>query len=250
MAMSTLLFHIGRYVLLMQQVFSKPENIRVYWKETVREMMSMGFGSMGIVVFISIFLGAGAAVQTSYQLVNGLVPMEVVGQITRDSTLLILTPAITMLVLAGRVGSNIASQIGTMRVTEQIDALEIMGVNSAGYLILPKIVGGLIILPVISFIGMFLTMGGGYVAAVMGQLTTSTQFVDGLLRDFDAWALTVGIIKLYLFSFILISISAYQGFYTQGGALEVGKTSTRAVVFSCIVMLFTDYVVAQVLLQK
>lgn len=248
--MGKLLFHIGRYVLLMRSVFSKPESWRVYWQETLREMIGMGYGSMGIVIFISIFLGAGAAVQTSYQLINGLVPLEVVGQITRDSTLLILTPSITMLVLAGRVGSNIASQIGTMRVTEQIDALEVMGVNSSGYLILPKIIGGIIILPVISFIGIFLSIGGGYVAAVAGHLTTSTQFIDGLLRDFDPWALTVGIVKLYLFSFILISISAYQGFYTQGGALEVGKTSTRAVVFSCIVILFADYVVAQVLLQR
>ncbi len=248
--MGRVLFHIGRYVLLMRSVFSKPENMRIYWQESLREMIGMGYGSMGIVVFISIFLGAGAAVQTAYQLVAGFVPLEVVGQITRDSTLLILTPTITMLVLAGRVGSNIASQIGTMRVTEQIDALEMMGVNPSGYLILPKLVAGILMLPLVSIIGMFLSIWGGYIAAVAGHLTTSTQYIDGVMRDFDPWALSVGIIKLYLFSFILISISAYQGFYTQGGAFEVGKTSTKAVVFSCITILFADYIVAQVLLQR
>lgn len=246
--MELIFFHFGRYILLLKGAFSKPENWSVYRKELVREMVNQGWGSMGIVVFISIFLGMGAAVQTAYQLVSSIVPIEVIGQITRDSTIMILTPTITMLVLAGRVGSNIASQIGTMRVTEQIDALEIMGVNSAAFLIMPKIIAGEIMLPVISMIGMFLSIVGGYIAAVVGSLTTSTQFINGLLREFDPHTLVVGIVKLYIFAFILTSISAYQGFYASGGTVEVGKTSTRAVVFSCIVILFFDYIIAQVLL--
>ena len=220
----------------------------MYRIEIAREMVNQGWGSMGIVIFISVFLGMGAAVQTSYQLVSGIVPIEVIGQITRDSTIMILAPTLTMLVLAGRVGSNIASQLGNMRVTEQIDALEIMGVNASTFLVLPRIIAGQIMLPVISIIGMFLSIGGGYIAAVFGGLSSSTEFTNGLLREFDPHTLVVGIVKLYIFAFIITSVSSYNGFYAQGGVADVGKTSTRAVVYSCILILFFDYLVAQIIL--
>lgn len=242
-----MLFHLGRYVLMMIGVFRKPEKYSMYWKETMREMTSIGFGSIGIVCIISVFLGGVTAVQTAYQLISGLVPLEVIGQITRDSTILELAPTILLLVLAGNVGSQIASQIGTMRVTEQIDALEIMGVNSKGYLILPKIIASFCIIPLLVVIGMSVSITGGYVASTLSGTISHQQFVDGLRRDWDPYLVTVGITKTFVFSFIMSSISAYQGYYTTGGALEVGTSSTRAVVYSCIMILLADFVVAQIL---
>lgn len=242
------LFHLGRYVLLLRSVFVKPEKLKVYRLEIFREMVSIGIGSLGIVCIISLFMGAVTTVQTAFQLVSGFIPLEVIGQITRDSSILELSPTITMLVLAGRVGSSIASQIGTMRVTEQIDALEIMGINSSGYLILPKLVAALTMIPMLIIISMSLSIFGGWVAGSLSGALSSHEYVTGLFRDWNPFIITVGMVKTFIFSFILTTVSAYQGFYTTGGALEVGQASTRAVVFSCILILFADYVVAQILL--
>ncbi len=241
-------FHLGRYVLLLKSVFSKPENYRVYWREIVREMDTIGIGSLGIVCIISVFLGAVTTVQTAFQLVSAIIPLEVIGMITRDSTILELSPTITMLVLAGRVGSSISSQIGTMRVTEQIDALEIMGVNSSGFLILPKLIAALTMIPLLIIISMFLSILGGYVAGSLSGALSPSEYVAGLLRDWNPFIVTVALIKTALFAFIMTTVSAYQGFYTSGGALEVGKSSTKAVVYSCILILCADYIVAQLLL--
>jgi phospholipid/cholesterol/gamma-HCH transport system permease protein len=243
-----LLFHLGRYVLLLKAAFSRPENWRVYWKETFKEMNVMGIGSLGIVAIISVFLGAVTCVQTAFQLVSAIIPLEVIGQITRDSTILELSPTITLLVLSGRIGSNIASQIGTMRVTEQIDALEIMGVNSSGYLILPKVVGGLIVIPMLIVISMFLSILGGYVAGSLSGALAPQEYLSGLLKDWNPVIIDVSIIKTVVFTFIMTTVSSYQGFYTSGGALEVGRASTKAVVYSCILILFADYLVAQIVL--
>jgi phospholipid/cholesterol/gamma-HCH transport system permease protein len=241
-------YHLGRYVLLLKHVFSKPENFYVYRKETLREMESIGIGSLGIVAIISVFLGAVTAVQTAFQLVSAIIPLEVIGQITRDSTILELSPTITMLVLSGRVGSSISSQIGTMRVTEQIDALEIMGVNSSGYLILPKIIASLTMIPLLIIISMFLSIMGGYIAGSMSGAVAPAQYIAGILKDWNPFIITVALVKTIIFAFIMTTVSAYQGFYTTGGALEVGRASTRAVVYSCILILFADYLVAQLLL--
>lgn len=242
------LFHLGRYVLLLKAAFSKPENWRVYWRETFKEMNMMGIGSLGIVAIISVFLGAVTCVQTAFQLVSAIIPLEVIGQITRDSTILELSPTITLLVLSGRIGSSIASQIGTMRVTEQIDAMEIMGVNSSGYLILPKVIGGLVVIPMLIVISMFLSILGGYVAGSLSGALAPQEYLSGLLKDWNPIIIEVAIIKTIVFTFIMTTVSAYQGFYTSGGALEVGKASTKAVVVSCILILFADYIVAQLLL--
>lgn len=241
-------FHLGRYILLLKNVFSKPENYRVYWKETVREMEAIGVGSFIIVCIISVFLGAVTAVQTAFQLVSAIIPLEVIGQITRDSTILELSPTITMLVLAGRIGSSIASQIGTMRVTEQIDALEIMGINSSGYLILPKLAAALVMIPMLIIISMFLSIFGGYIAGSLSGALAPEEYISGLLKDWNPFIVTVALVKTIVFAFLMTTVSAYQGFYTKGGALEVGKASTKAVVFSCILILCADYVVAQLLL--
>ncbi len=242
------LFHLGRYLLLLKSVFSKPENYRVYWKELIREMTMIGIGSLGIVCIISIFLGAVTAVQTAFQLVSPIIPKDVIGMITRDSTILELSPTITLLVLAGRVGSSIASQIGTMRVTEQIDALEIMGVNASGYLILPKVIAALCTIPLLIVISMFLSIFGGYVAGTASGAFPADEYIAGLLRDWNPFIITVGLIKTVVFAFIVTTVSAYQGYFTTGGALEVGKASTKAVVYSCILILCSDYLIADMLL--
>jgi phospholipid/cholesterol/gamma-HCH transport system permease protein len=187
-------------------------------------------------------------VQTAFQLVSDLIPKSIIGAIVRDSSILELSPTISAIVLAGKVGSSISSQIGTMRVTEQIDALEIMGINSPGYLILPKIVGAVIMIPLLVIISIALCVIGGYIAGTLSGAVTPNDFILGLTEGFIPFTLTVSMVKSVIFAFIITSVSAYQGFYTSGGALEVGISSTRAVVVSCISILFTDYLVAQLLL--
>jgi phospholipid/cholesterol/gamma-HCH transport system permease protein len=195
-----------------------------------------------------LFLGAVTTVQTAFQLVSDFIPKSVIGMIVRDSAILELSPTISAIVLAGKVGSSVASQIGTMRVTEQIDALEIMGINSPGYLILPKIIGAVTMIPLLVIISIGLTITGGYIAGTASGAVTGQDFINGITTTFIPFTFTVSMVKSVIFAFIITSVSAYQGFYTNGGALEVGRSSTKAVVISCIAILFTDYVVAQLLL--
>ena len=244
-----MIFHsLGKYILLLKAVFRKPEKWNIYRKEIFKEMDSIGVGSLGIIAIISVFLGAVTTVQTAFQLVSDLIPKSVIGGIVRDSSILELTPTISAIVLAGKVGSSVASQIGTMRVTEQIDALEIMGINSPGYLILPKIIGAVTTIPLLVIISIGLSIMGGYLAGTASGATTAQDFITGLTTDFIPFTFTVSMVKSVIFAFIITTVSAYQGFYTDGGALEVGQSSTRAVVISCIMILFSDYVIAQVML--
>ncbi len=239
---------LGRYILLLRLSFRKPEKFSVYWAEIMREMVSVGIGSLGIVAIISVFIGAVATIQTAFQLVSSFIPKTVVGTITRDSTILEFSPTITSLVLAGRVGSSIASQIGTMRVTEQIDALEIMGVNAPGYLISPKIITGLTMIPLLVIISVALGLTGGYLACASSRDFSVNDYIGGLTQGFNPVIATVCAVKAIVFGFIITSICAYQGFYTAGGALEVGQAATRGVVFSCIWILFADLVISSLLL--
>ncbi len=238
----------GKYILLLKAVFRKPEKWSIYRREIFKEMDSIGVGSLWIISIISIFLGAVTTVQTAFQLVSDLIPKSVIGGIVRDSSILELSPTISAIVLAGKVGSSVASQIGTMRVSEQIDALEIMGINSPGYLILPKIIGAVLTIPLLVIISIALSIFGGYLAGTLSGAVTPSDFINGLETGFIPFTLTVSMIKSVIFAFIITSVSAYQGFYTDGGSLEVGISSTRAVVISCIMILFSDYVVAQLLL--
>lgn len=245
-----MIFHpLGKYILLLKAVFRKPEKWNIYRKEIFKETSEIGVGSLGIIAIISLFLGAVTTVQTAFQLVSDLIPKSVIGGIVRDSSILELSPTISALVLAGKVGSSVASQIGTMRVTEQIDALEIMGINSPGFLILPKILGAIITVPLLVIISISLCIFGGYLAGSLSGAVTSQDFITGLKTGFDSFIITVSMVKSVIFAFIITSVSAYQGFYTEGGALEVGQSSTKAVVISCIAILFSDYVVAQLLLK-
>jgi phospholipid/cholesterol/gamma-HCH transport system permease protein len=214
----------------------------------MREMVSEGIGSLGIIAIISVFIGAVATIQTAFQLVSDFIPKTVVGGITRDSTILEFSPTISALVLAGRIGSSIASQIGTMRVTEQIDALEIMGVNTSGYLISPKIISGVTMVPVLVVISVVLGLSGGYLACAASNDVSTSDYLAGLTDGFNPLIVTVCGLKAIAFGFIINSICAYQGYYTSGGALEVGQAATRGVVYSCIMILFADLVISRVLL--
>ncbi|MFM2190870.1 MAG: hypothetical protein RL491_1256, partial [Bacteroidota bacterium] len=212
------------------------------------EMVSIGITSIGIVTLISVFMGAVITIQTVYNLVNPLVPLYVVGLVVRDSMIIEFSPTIIMLVLAGKVGSSIASEIGTMRVTEQIDALEIMGINSTGYLVLPKMIAAIFITPFLVLISMFVGVFGGWVAGELSGVIPSAEYIRGIQYQFLPFNVTFAMIKTVVFAYLVTSISTYQGFYTEGGALEVGKASTRAVVHSSVLILIFDYILTQLIL--
>lgn len=243
------MFHsLGRYLLLLRLSFKRPEKFSVYWNEVMREMVSQGVGSLGIIGIISVFIGAVATVQVAFQLSSPLVPQSIAGSISRDSTILEFSPTISALVLAGRIGSSIASQIGTMRVTEQIDALEIMGVNAPGFLISPKILSGLSMVPLPTIVSVALGLSGGYLACIVSRDIAPTDYVVGLRDSFKPVIVGVCAVKSISFGFIITSVCSYFGFYTSGGALEVGQSATKGVVFSCIWILFADLLITSVML--
>jgi phospholipid/cholesterol/gamma-HCH transport system permease protein len=243
-----LFFHLGRYFMLIRRVFSRPEKWSIYRQSLLKEMVSLGLGSLDIIAIISVFMGAVITIQTASNIDSALIPLYTIGFAARQSVILELSPTIIALILAGKVGSNIASEIGMMRVTEQVDALEIMGVNSASYLILPKITAALLINPFLIVFSMFLGLLGGYLAAVGTGLVPSGQFIYGLQYNFDSFGITYALIKTVFFAFLLTSIPAFHGYYTKGGALEVGRSSTRAVVSSSVAILLFNYVLTQLLL--
>jgi phospholipid/cholesterol/gamma-HCH transport system permease protein len=242
------LFHLGRYWLFLASLFTKPENYSIYRRQIMREMDSIGIGSVGIVTLVSVFMGAVITLQTAYNLVNPLVPLWAVGLVVRDSIIIEFSPTIIMLVLAGKVGSSIASEIGTMRVTEQIDALEIMGINSTAFLVMPKVIAAVFITPFIVMISMFIGIAGGWFVGDLTGVVPSADFIIGLRDQFLPFNVAFAMIKTVVFAFIITTVSSYQGFYTSGGALEVGKSSTRAVVFSSIFILIFDYILTQLIL--
>lgn len=241
-------FHFGRYWLFLRLLFNKPDKWPIYRKQFISEVDSIGFGSLGIVAITSIFMGAVITIQTVYNLVNPLVPLWAVGIVTRDSIIIEFSPTMISLVLAGKVGSSIASEIGTMRVTEQIDALEIMGINSSSYLVLPKLAAAVFIFPFVVVISMFLGIGGGLVAGDLSGVISTADFVRGLQDTFLPFNVVFALIKTVTFAFLIVTVSAYHGFYTVGGALEVGRSSTRAVVYSSTMILFFDFLLTQLLL--
>lgn len=244
----TLLFHIGRYFLLLGQVFGRPERLSIYRKRVLEEVDLLGVKSLGIVALLSAFMGAVITIQTKTNIDSPLIQAWVVGFATRQSTILEFSPTIISLILAGKVGSNIAAEIGSMRVKEQIDALDIMGVNSAGYLILPKIIAAVIFNPFLIIISMFLSIFGGWMAGVQTGIVASADFIQGIQMGFKPFHVTYAIIKTVVFAFIITTVSAYQGYYTRGGTREVGISSTRAVVYSDVVILFTNLILTQLLL--
>jgi phospholipid/cholesterol/gamma-HCH transport system permease protein len=233
---------------MMSQVFSKPEKLKVYREEFFHEVDNLGIGSLPIIAIISFFMGAVITIQAAFGFTSPWVPPYAVGLTTRDSIILEFSPTIVSLILAGKVGSNIASEIGTMRVTEQIDALEIMGINSRAYLILPKILACMIINPFLIIMSMFMGIIGGWVLGVFAHVITSFKYIYGIQFEFNPFNVTYAVTKTIVFAFIITSVSAYHGYYTNGGALEVGKSSTKAVVYCSILILIFNFLLTQLLL--
>lgn len=220
----------------------------MYWKELMHQCSEIGFGSLGIVAIISVFIGAVSTIQTAYQLVSPLIPLSTIAQIVRDTVILEFAPTLVCIVLAGVVGSKIASELGNMRVSEQIDALEIMGINTKAYLVMPKIFASLIMIPLLVVISMVLGIVGGRYAGSAANILSVDTFDKGLMYGFIPYNVFFALAKAYTFSFIISSIPAYFGYHVKGGALEIGQSSTRAVVVSCIMILFSDYVLSALLL--
>lgn len=239
---------IGAYLLLMRRVFSRPEKASVFRRQFFIEGFNLGIDSLGIVAIISVFMGAVVAIQTAFNIDSPLIPNWTVGFTTRQSVILEFSPTIISIFLAGKVGSRIASEIGTMRVTEQIDALEIMGVNSAAYLIFPKIIASVCINPILIVISMFLSIFGGWGACVLTGLSSSAHFVEGLQLEFKMFDVFYALIKTVVFAFLIASISGYHAYTMSGGALEVGRASTRAVVYSSIAIIVFNLILTQILL--
>jgi len=240
----------GQYVILVLRALTVPERWGVFFRQTIKEISKLGVDSLWIVVFISIFIGAVVTIQVSLNIQSPLIPDFTVGYITREVILLEFSSSIMCLILAGKVGSNIASELGTMRVTEQIDALEIMGVNSANFLILPKMVAFVIFIPVLVIISMFAGIIGGYVIATFTDIITVAKYEYGLRYWFQPYYIGYSIIKSMVFAFIISSVASYFGYYVKGGALQVGKASTDSVVTSSVLILTFDLLITQLMLAK
>lgn len=239
----------GNYILLMLKVFRKPDKFREYRKQLIIEINNLGIESLGIVAIISVFMGAVVAIQTAYNIDNPLIPISMVGFTVRQSVILEFSPTIMSLILAGKVGSRIASEIGTMRVTEQIDALEIMGINPANYLIFPKVTAAMLINPVIIIISMGFGLGGGYLVGIFTNLYTPFDYISGLRGWFEGFTIVYALIKTVVFAFIITSISGFEGYAVKGGAIQVGEASTRAVVWSSIMIILFNLILTQLLLS-
>ncbi|MBP6430893.1 MAG: ABC transporter permease [Ferruginibacter sp.] len=244
----TFFTHFGTYILMLKGMFSKPENGKVYWKEFMHQCVEIGIGSLGIVAIISVFMGAVSAVQTAYQLVSPLIPKSTIAQIVRDTVILEFAPTLVCIVLAGVVGSKIASELGNMRVSEQIDALEIMGINTKTYLVMPKIAAALITIPMLVILSMVLGIYGGRLAGTASGILSTDTYDRGLLENFVPFNVRFAMYKAITFAFIISSIPAYYGYYVKGGALEIGRSSTKSVVVSCVMILFADYILAALFL--
>jgi phospholipid/cholesterol/gamma-HCH transport system permease protein len=244
-------FHIGRYTTMLSYLFAKPERVSTYWKRLMDEIIQLGVKSLFMVVLMSAFMGAVLVIQTASAIESAWIPDYTVGFTVKQTLILEFCPTIISLILAGKVGSNIASELGTMRVTEQIDALEVMGVNSIGFLIGPKILGSLFIFPILIMYSMFFGFVGGWALCYLTEIIPIEQYLLGIQTfSYENYEyLRYALIKTVFFAFIITSVSSYFGYYTNGGALEVGKSSTKAVVYSSILILMFNVLLTQLLLD-
>jgi phospholipid/cholesterol/gamma-HCH transport system permease protein len=243
-----ILFHLGRYFWMLRKVFSKPDKHKMSIRQLFHELEALGTDSVGIVVIISLFIGGILTIQLAYNLVNPLYPTYLIGLGTRDTLILEFSSTIMGLIMAGKIGSNITSEIGSMKVTEQIDSLEIMGINSASYLILPKIVAVVFIFPFLVILSIFFGMLGGLVVGPAVGVVSLTDYIDGIRYLFIPYYVTFSLIKSLFFGFLVASVPAYFGYFVEGGALEVGRASTRAVVSTNILILLFDLILTRLLL--
>jgi phospholipid/cholesterol/gamma-HCH transport system permease protein len=241
---------IGKYFIFIGHLFSNRESFRTYYKLILEECIGVGIGSVFLVALVSTFMGAVTTVQTAFNMVSPLIPDYVISQVVREMTVLELAPTIIAVIFAGKVGSSMAGGIGTMRITEQIDALEVMGINSISYLVLPKIIASMLMYPMLVIVAGVCALGGGYLVGTITGIITPNDYVYGIRFSFNEFTITFALIKSVVFAFLVSSISSYKGYYTQGGALEVGISSTQAVTNSVIAVLCSDYLLAQLLLKK
>ncbi len=239
---------IGKYFIFLGNLFVNREPFRTYYRLTIEECMLIGLNSIMLFTLVSTFMGAVTTVQTSFNLVKPYIPKYVVSQVVREMTVLELAPTIMAIIFAGKVGSSMAGNLGTMRITEQVDALEVMGINSTSYLVMPKIIASLLMYPLLVILAVVAGLLGGYLVANFSSIITPTDYIYGLRSSFNEFTITFALIKSFVFAFLVSSISCFKGYYTTGGALEVGQSSTQAVTTSVIAILIADYLLAQLLL--
>lgn len=239
---------LGKFLMFTGQLFARRESFGTYVSLILDECVKVGYNSLFIVTIVSVFVGAVTTIQTAYNLVSPFIPDYVISMVVRDMTILELSPTIIAIVYAGKVGSNIASELGTMRITEQIDVLEVMGINSTSYLVLPKVAASVIMYPMLVALSAFLTIYGGYLTSLATGITSGFDYIYGIRYEFIEFNIAFALIKAFVFAILVALISSFKGYYTSGGALEVGKSSTAAVTSSCIAILLADYLLAQLLL--
>ncbi len=244
-----LLHHIGSYFLLITKSLSRPEKPSIIYRQTMKEIEKVGIDSFPIVVIISLFVGAVITIQTNFNIENPLLPSYLVGLTVRDSLLLEFSSTMVALILAGKVGSSIASELGMMRVTEQIDALEVMGINSASYLILPKMIAAVIFFPILCLLSMIVGIGGGYISCIIGNVIPPSEYIYGIQYAFQPYYIWYAMTKVVFYAIIITSLSSYLGYNVQGGAIEVGKASTKAVVQSSVLILMANLILTRLILQ-
>lgn len=241
---------IGRYFIFLGHLLTNRETFKTYYRLVLDESIAIGIGSVLLVALVSTFMGAVTTVQTAYNMVSPLIPNYVISQVVREMTVLELAPTIIAVIFAGKVGSSMAGGLGTMRITEQIDALEVMGINSISYLVLPKIIASMLMYPLLVIVAGACALAGGYIVGTLTGIITPTDYVYGLRFSFNEFTITFALIKSVVFAFLVSSISSFKGYNTQGGALEVGVSSTQAVTNSVIAVLLADYFLAQLLLSE
>lgn len=242
------LAHIGKYFIMLGQVFKKPQKGRVFREAVSRELDELGLKSLGIIMFISFFIGGVIALQTALNIESPFIPKYLIGFATKRSVILEFAPTFCSIILAGKVGSYITSSIGTMRVTEQIDALEVMGINSLNHLVLPKVLATVTFYPFLIVLSMFLGIMGGYVAGMTTGIFSDVDFVFGVKQDFDPFLIKYAIIKTLVFAFLIATVPSYHGYYVKGGSIAVGKASTQSVVWTIILIVIANYFLTQMLL--
>ena len=235
---------LGKYLIFIYNLFVRRETFKTYVKLIFDECIKVGYDSLFIVLIVSMFMGAVTTIQTAYNLVSPIIPDAIISLVVRDMTILELAPTIIAIVYAGKVGSNIAGELGTMRITEQIDALEVMGINATSYLVLPKTVASVLMFPVLVIMAGFMSIFAGYWTAVVTGVITGTDYITGIQMEFNQFGVVFALIKAVVYGYLVATISAYKGFFTSGGALEVGQSSTNAVTSSCIAILIADYLLA------
>ncbi|MFT4684649.1 MAG: phospholipid/cholesterol/gamma-HCH transport system permease protein [Flavobacteriales bacterium] len=240
--------HIGKYFMMLREVFKRPQKWKIFRETLFREIEDLGLKSLGIIMFISFFIGGVVAIQTALNVDSPFIPKYLIGFATKRTMILEFGPTFTSIILAGKVGSYIASSMGTMRVTEQIDALEVMGINSLSYLVLPKLIATLLFYPFLVLIAMLLGIIGGWVAGNLTGLFYTVDYINGIQLDFNPYYIKYALIKTVIFAFVIATIPAYHGYYVKGGSLEVGRASTQAVVWTSVVIILLNYFLTQMLL--